>query len=88
MDLNIYKKGDSKAAFTGDETTGVAITGLAAGTSVAAGDYQASAVDPTGKMAESDKVDVPAFTVNKAKAPAPTNLKVTPTNDGATVTAQ
>lgn len=85
--FNLYKKGDSKASFTGDPSDGVAIKGLAAGTAVAAGDYESTFTDDTGKLDESDRVAVPAFTVNKAKAPAPTGLTATPTDDGAVIKA-
>lgn len=84
--LNVYKKGDTKPSFTGNDADGVTITGLAAVTVVAAGDYQLSHTDSDGTMLESDKVDVPGFTVNKAKAPAPTGVSVAPTDDGATIT--
>lgn len=62
--LVIYDKSGTKK-FEGKvgETT-VAITGLDAGTVVADGDYQIVWSDGTN---ESDKVDVPAFTVNSAK---------------------
>jgi hypothetical protein len=65
--LNLYKKGDVKATASGDPAKGVAIAGLAAGAVVATGDYQSTFTDDTGKLAESDKVDVPGFTVNPAK---------------------
>lgn len=52
---------------------------------MADGDYKASHVDPDGKLDESDKVDVPGFTVIKSKAVAPTKLTVTPTADGAVI---
>ncbi|ABJ67855.1 hypothetical protein PEPE_0794 [Pediococcus pentosaceus ATCC 25745] len=84
--LVIYK-GATKA-FEGEvgEKT-VAITGLDAGTIVAEGDYQIAWSDGTN---ESEKVDVPAFTVN-ASAVDPevaTNVTTTPTADGANVTAE
>ena len=85
--FNLYKKGETKAAFSGDPAAGVAIKGLAAGTIVAAGAYESTFADDTGKLAESDRVDVPTFTVNKAKAPAPTGLTATATDDGALIKA-
>ncbi|MFD1455230.1 hypothetical protein ACFQ44_05965 [Levilactobacillus lanxiensis] len=87
LTLNVYKKGEETPAFTGDDTNGVQITGLAAGTVVAKGDYQASHTDPTGKLTESDKVDVDGFTVKQAQAAAPSNVEATATDDGANVTA-
>lgn len=58
--LKIYNKA-GKLIVTGELGKGTAtITGLAAGTKVAAGDYQAAFSDGTN---ESDKVDVPAFNV-------------------------
>ena len=56
--LKIYDK-TGKLIITGEKGKGTAtITGLAAGTKVAASDYKASFSDGTN---ESDKVDVPAF---------------------------
>lgn len=64
LKLNIYAKGDLKTPVaTGDDTDGATLTGIAAGTKVAAGDYKATHVDDTGKLTESDPVDVPEFTV-------------------------
>lgn len=88
LTLNVYKKGDLKTAIaSGDNAQGAVITKLVAGTVVVAGDYVATHTDPTGTLAESDPADVPGFTVPKQKAPAPTNLVVTPTADGATIAA-
>lgn len=86
LTLNIYKKGETTPAFTGTDADGVVITGLDAGTAVVAGDYEASHTDPDGKLTESDKVTVPAFTVNKEQAPAPTGVTATATDDGAKIT--
>ncbi|XRJ98180.1 hypothetical protein ACPBEI_05530 [Latilactobacillus sakei] len=62
--LKIYDK-TGKLIVTGEVGKGIAaITGLAAGTKVAAGDYQAAFSDGTN---ESDKVDVPAFDVLPAE---------------------
>lgn len=65
----------------------VAITGLNAGTVVAEGDYQIAWSDGTN---ESDKVNVPAFTVNSAviKPEVAANVTAVPTNDGANVTGE
>ncbi|WP_054660783.1 hypothetical protein [Secundilactobacillus kimchicus] len=80
------KKDDlTKPIATGSDLEGTAITGLSSGDVVADGDYKASHVDPDGKLDESDKVDVPGFTVIKSKAVAPTKLTVTPTADGAVI---
>ncbi|MCT3528221.1 hypothetical protein EFR49_01480 [Latilactobacillus curvatus] len=58
--LKIYNK-TGKLIVTGEKGKGTAtITGLAAGTKVAEGDYQASFSDGTN---ESDKVPVPTFNV-------------------------
>lgn len=62
--LLIYDK-TGKLIITGEKGKGTAtITGLAAGTKVAAGGYKASFSDGTN---ESDKVDVPAFNVLPAE---------------------
>lgn len=62
--LKIYNK-TGKLIVTGEKGKGTtAITGLAAGAKVAAGDYQAAFSDGTN---ESDKVDVPAFNVLPAE---------------------
>lgn len=85
--LAIYKKGESKALVTGDPKEGVAVTGLAGGTVVADGDYQVAAVDSDNAENPSGKVDVAGWTVLKKTEPEPTNVKATPTEDGATITA-
>ncbi|KRK34380.1 hypothetical protein [Loigolactobacillus bifermentans] len=82
--LRIYKKGTTDVAFTGDDTT-VTITGLTAGTVVAAGDYQISRYDADTKE-ESAMVDVPGFTVNTPPED-PDKVNAAPTDDGATVTS-
>ncbi|MBS0953056.1 hypothetical protein ABC426_17450 [Lactiplantibacillus plantarum] len=81
--LKVYQKGNDKEIATGDATS-VAITGLAAGTVVADGDYQVAYVD--GDQS-SDKVDVPGFTVLAAKPADPKDVKTTATADGASVSA-
>ena len=83
--LVIYKKGESAVAFTGDADK-VTITGLAAGTVVATGDYELAVQDADGIKPESDHEPVAGFTVNAAKKAAPENVTVTPTDDGAVVT--
>lgn len=81
--LKVYAKGNDVAIATGDATS-VTITGLAAGTVVATGDYQVAYVD--GDQS-SDKVDVPGFTVLAANPANPADVKSTATTDGAQVTA-
>lgn len=88
--LKIFKKDDLKTVVATGETTGKAITKLAAGTVVNAGDYVVVATDTTGQYTDSDPVDVPAFTVPEApkpQAPKPANVKATATADGATISA-
>lgn len=84
--LAIYKKGETTPVVTGDPT-GVAITGLEAGTVVATGDYQVATQDSESKENTSSKIDVPGWTVLKATEPDPEDVKVTPTADGGTVSA-
>lgn len=84
-ELVIYPKDKTTVAFTGDDKN-VAITGLEEGQVVADGDYQVAARDTDGKLAESDKVDVPGFTVPRTTETEPTDVKSTATSDGATVT--
>lgn len=85
LNLTIYKKGDSEAAFTGVKTK-ADITGLEPGTVVADGDYEATNIDDTGTLDESDRASVKGWTVPKQKAPTPSDLTVTPTADGAEIT--
>ncbi|MGF7436767.1 hypothetical protein [Lentilactobacillus senioris] len=67
MQLNVYKKGDPTPSFNGDDS-GAAITGLAAGTVVATGDYE---VTHTGNnLSESSRVAVEGFTVLAADSGA------------------
>lgn len=82
--LVIYKGADKIA--TGEVgAKSVAITGLAAGTVVAAGVYQVCFTDG---VTESAKVDVPAFTVAMPAPAEATNVIATPTDDGANVTTE
>lgn len=83
--LVIYDKSGTKK-FEGKvgETT-VVITELDVGTVVAEGDYQIAWSDGTN---ESDRVNVPAFTVNVIKPEVATNVTASPTDDGAKVTAE
>lgn len=87
LKLNVYEKGGTDAIATGTDTEGARIKGLAGGTIVKDGDYQATYTDDTGALKESGRVDVPGFTVEKAAAEEPTEVKSAPTTDGANVTA-
>lgn len=83
----IYDKSGNKIV-EGEVGTGTAtITGLAAGTVVADGDYQVAFKDSvTGK--ESSKVDIQGWTVLTPAPEAPTDVASTATDDGAKVTAK
>ncbi|WP_367294662.1 hypothetical protein [Levilactobacillus yonginensis] len=83
--LAIYKKGSTDLVAAGDPATGVAITGLTAGTVVTTGDYQAAKYDGNAKKNTSGLVDVPGFTVLGG---TPKDVTSTPTGDGATVTGK
>lgn len=84
--LTVYDK-TGKAVFTGEKgETSVAITGLAAGTEAAVGDYQVTYKDVTTNV-ESEKVDIPGFTVFLVPD-APVNIKSVATADGATISAE
>ncbi|TOY85812.1 hypothetical protein DIS15_03225 [Levilactobacillus brevis] len=85
--LNVYKKDGQTPVATGTDEEGATVTGLAAGTVVPDGEYEATHTDDTGAKTESNRVPVPGFTVNKAKESAPTDVKSTSTDDGATVKA-
>lgn len=62
------------------------VTGLTAGTVVADGDYQIAFKDSeTGEVSE--KVDAKGWTV-LTPTPEPADTASTPTNDGATITAE
>lgn len=62
--LVLFKKDGTKISTGELGTNGVALTGIAAGTKAAAGDYKLAYTDGTQT---SDKVDAPAFTVPDAK---------------------
>lgn len=80
----IYDK-TGKAVVTGDKgQVDLAITGLAGGTVVAAGDYKTTWTDSTSRI-ETGKVDIEGFTVLETPAD-PTDVKATATEDGAKVT--
>lgn len=85
--LVVYKKDGTKVTEGEKGAKTAAITGLAAGTKVATGDYQASFKDTTTSK-ESDKVDVPDFEVPAAKPEEPVSPKAKPTADGANISAE
>lgn len=62
--LVLFKKDGTKISTGELGTKGVTLTGIAAGTKAAAGDYKVAYTDGTQT---SDKVDAPAFTVPEAK---------------------
>lgn len=62
--FEIYKKADN-SKIAGPSASPLAITGLAAGTVVAAGDYYAK--DVTEGFLPSDPTDIPTFTVLPAE---------------------
>ncbi|MDT6953218.1 hypothetical protein [Companilactobacillus alimentarius] len=81
----IYKKDGTKVVEGEKGSLTTAITGLTGGTVVADGDYQMTFKDSVTGL-ESDKVDIPGFTVESAPE-QPTDVKTAPTDDGAKVTA-
>ncbi|GEP72028.1 hypothetical protein FD12_GL001396 [Lentilactobacillus rapi DSM 19907 = JCM 15042] len=60
--LNIYQGSADKPSFVGTDIK-TAVTGLAPGTVVTAGTYQATHTDDAGIETESKRVDVPGWTV-------------------------
>jgi len=82
--LTVYKGATKVTAGKAGELS-VAITGLAAGTVVALGDYK---VTFSLNGAESAKVDVPAFTVPTPPPAIPATVKSVATADGANITAE
>lgn len=62
--LVLFKKDGTKISTGELGTKGVTLTGIAAGTKAAAGDYKLAYTDGTQT---SDKVDAPAFAVPEAK---------------------
>ncbi|WP_338231659.1 hypothetical protein [Companilactobacillus muriivasis] len=83
----IYDKSGTKV-FEGQKGTKEAdITGLAAGTVVADGDYQNTFKDATTGQ-ESEKSDVKGFTVKTPVPDAPVNESSDATDDGATISAE
>lgn len=85
--LVIYDKKGTKVVEGELGTKSATITGLAAGTVVADGDYQVAFKDATTSK-ESDKVDVKGFTVLTSAPETPTDESSTPTNNGASVKAE
>lgn len=82
----IYKKDGTKVIEGDKGSLTTAITGLAAGTVVADGDYQIAFKDSNTSL-ESQKVDIPGFTVETAPE-APADVKTIVTTDGAKVSAE
>lgn len=81
----IYKKDGTKVLEGEKGALTTAITGLTGGTTVADGDYKISFKDATTGL-ESEKVDVPGFTVEKTPD-KPADVKADATSDGANVSA-
>lgn len=82
----IYKKDGTKVIESDKGSLTTVIAGLEAGTVVADGDYQISFKNTVTGL-ESEKVNIPGFTVETAPE-APTNVKTDATKDGASVTAE
>jgi len=83
----VYDKTGNKIGESEIGVASVAVTGLAAGTVVADGDYQVAFKDSVTGL-ESEKVDAKGLTVLTPAPEAPTDVTATPTNDGATITAK
>ena len=83
--LVVYKKDNTKVVEGEKGAKTVSIIGLAPNTVVAEGDYLLAWSDGTN---ESDKVNVPAFTVLTEKVQSSENVTVTPTANGSSLTAE
>ncbi|CAJ1189229.1 hypothetical protein CPEBRM1_ABPJDJAI_01128 [Companilactobacillus paralimentarius] len=83
----VYFKAGNKVAESKVGEASVAVTGLAAGTVVADGDYKVTFKDSVTNL-ESEKVDVKGWTVLTPAPEAPTDVTATPTTDGAVITAK
>lgn len=83
--LTLYTKAGVKIVAGAVGVVSVVLTKITAGTVIEAGDYQV-AWSEAGK--ESDKVDVPAFTVPVPTPSVPTAVKSVATADGANITAE
>lgn len=83
----VYDKTGNKVGESEVGVASVAITGLAAGTVVADGDYKVTFKDSVTGL-ESEKVDAKGWTVLTPAPEAPTDVTSTATTDGATITAK
>ena len=83
----VYDKAGNKIGESEVGTASFAVTGLAAGTVVADGDYQITFKDSVTGL-ESEKVDAKGWTVLTPAPEAPTSVTSTATDDGATITAK
>lgn len=83
----VYDKTGNKVGESEVGVASVAITGLAAGTVVADGDYKVTFKDSVTGL-ESEKVDAKGWTVLTPAPEAPTDVTSTATNDGATIAAK
>lgn len=81
----IYDKTGKKVVEGTKGDLSTVITGLTGGTTVTDGDYKISFKDATTGL-ESEKVDVPGFTVEKTPD-KPADVKADATSDGANVSA-
>lgn len=86
-ELVAFKKEDLKTVVATGDDKSVAITGLAEGTVVAAGDYKVAYRDSEGVLKDSTLVDVPAFTVKVTVEDTPTDVAAGATDSGANVIA-
>lgn len=85
--LHVYKKDSTEIISEGDPKEGVKITGLAVGTVVQDGDYEATFYDEEGKYLESNRVALKGFTVEGKQLDEPSNVATNATEDGASVTS-
>ena len=76
--LEVYAKNNLSTPVATGETTGTAITGLAAGTVISDGDYVVFGVDESGDYAKSQMADVPGFTVLGSATIPVTGITVSP----------
>ncbi|GAB5055872.1 hypothetical protein COSHB9_02590 [Companilactobacillus alimentarius] len=83
----IYDKAGNKVGESEVGTSSYTVTGLAAGTVVADGDYQVAFKDSVTGL-ESEKVDAKGWTVLTPAPEAPTDVTSTATTNGATITAK
>ena len=83
----VYDKAGNKIGESEIGVASVAVTGLAAGTVVADGDYKVTFKNSVTGL-ESEKVDAKGWTVLTPAPEAPTDVTSTATNDGATIAAK